>query len=111
MSTFTALNVEPDDTFDEDVDNTRELQIEDALKLYQTALKLHAQGPRYYDQAAVSYDALFKSDIFRYPESISDFTRLEEDHQVDIEPDFSFAIGADLVGAVSDGPANTLPQI
>jgi hypothetical protein len=45
MSAFTALNVEPDENPEDDFDHTREIQLEEALKLYQNALKLHAQGP------------------------------------------------------------------
>jgi len=85
-------------------------QIEEALKLYQNALKLHSQGPKYYDQAAASYDALFKSEIFRYPESATEFTR-SDDAQGDIEPDFSYSIGVDLATSSSDGSPSTLPQV
>jgi len=80
------------------------------LKLYQNALKLHSQGPKYYDQAAASYDALFKSEIFRYPESITEFTRSDDSHG-DTEPDFSYSIGLDLAASSSDGSPSTLPQI
>jgi len=73
MASWVALNVEPDDAVEEEVDDTKELQIEEALKLYQSALKLHAQGPGFYPQAAEAYEALFSSEIFKYPESISDF--------------------------------------
>ena len=75
MSGWVALNVEPDETVEEEVDNTKEIQVEEALKLYQNALKLHSQGPRFYSQAAEAYDALLKSDIFLSPESISDNLR------------------------------------
>jgi tetratricopeptide (TPR) repeat protein len=110
MASFTALNVEPDDAFDENVDNAREIQIEEALKLYQTALKLHAQGPQYYEPAATSYDALFKSEIFRYPESITDFERLEENPQANVEHDPAFPAG-DVLDAVPGEAASSLPQI
>lgn len=73
MASWVALNVEPDDAVEEEVDDTKELQIEEALKLYQSALKLHAQGPDFYPQAAEAYEALLGSEIFKYPESISDF--------------------------------------
>ena len=73
-------------------------------------MKLHSQGPKYYDQAAASYDALFKSEIFRYQESATEFTR-SDDAQGDIEPDFSYSIGVDLVTSSSDGSPSTLPQI
>ncbi|KAJ0423748.1 hypothetical protein BJY00DRAFT_309980 [Aspergillus carlsbadensis] len=76
MSTWTALNIEPDEAIEEEVDDTKEIQIEEALKLYQNALKLHSQGPQFYDQAAEAYEALLNSEIFKYPESISDFKRL-----------------------------------
>jgi hypothetical protein len=111
MSAFTALNVEPDNTFDDNVDDTREIQIEEALKLYQSALKLHSQGPQYYEQAGANYDALFKSEIFRYPESVTEFTRYDENPQLDLDPELSFQTGADLIGAGSDGSPSTLPQI
>ena len=73
MASWVALNVEPDDAVEEEVDDTKELQIEEALKLYQSALKLHAQGPDFYHQAAEAYEALLGSEIFKYPESLSDF--------------------------------------
>ncbi|KAJ5887808.1 hypothetical protein N7495_007849 [Penicillium taxi] len=76
MSGWVALNVELDDGEDE-VDDTKELQIEEALKLYTNALKIHSQGPNSFSHAGEAYDALFKSDIFKYPESISDFKQAE----------------------------------
>jgi hypothetical protein len=75
MSSWVALNVEPDEAIEEEVDDTKELQIEEALKLYYSALKLHSQGPGFYSQAAEAYEALLNSDIFKYPESLSDFKR------------------------------------
>ncbi|KAJ5155873.1 Tetratricopeptide-like helical [Penicillium capsulatum] len=75
MASWVALNVEPDDGIEEEVDDTKELQIEEALKLYHNALKLHSQGPEYYPQAAEAYEALLGSEIFKYPESLSDFKR------------------------------------
>lgn len=75
MASWIALNVEPDDGIEEEVDDTKELQIEEALKLYHHALKLHSQGPEFYPQAAEAYEALFNSEIFKYPESLSDFKR------------------------------------
>ncbi|KAJ5266964.1 Tetratricopeptide-like helical [Penicillium angulare] len=88
MASWVALNVEPDDGIEDEVDDTKELQIEEALKLYQTALKLHSQGPEFYAQAAKAYDALLKSEIFKYPESLSDFKRaIEADSQTTAIPD------------------------
>ncbi|KAF4760222.1 hypothetical protein HAV15_005705 [Penicillium sp. str.  len=75
MSSWVALNVEPDEAVEEEVDDTKELQIEEALKLYHNALKLHSQGSEHYSQAAEAYEALLNSEIFKYPESISDFKR------------------------------------
>lgn len=75
MSSWVALNVEPDEAVEEEVDDTKELQIEESLKLYHNALKLHSQGPEYYSQAADAYEALLNSEIFKYPESLSDFRR------------------------------------
>ncbi|RAL07102.1 putative transcriptional corepressor of histone genes (Hir3) [Aspergillus homomorphus CBS 101889] len=75
MSSWAALNIEPDELVEEEVDDTKEIQIEEALKLYQNALKLHSQGPQFYAQAAEAYDALLNSEIFKYPESISDYKR------------------------------------
>jgi hypothetical protein len=75
MSSWVALNVEPDEAIEEEVDDTKELQIEEALKLYYGALKLHSQGPGFYSQAAEAYEALLNSEIFKYPESLSDFKR------------------------------------
>ncbi|CAG7930323.1 unnamed protein product [Penicillium olsonii] len=75
MASWVALNVEPDDAIEEEVDDTKELQIEEALKLYHSALKLHSQGPTFYPQAAEAYETLLDSEIFKYPESLSDFKR------------------------------------
>src|SRR5436190_16720121 len=87
MSTFVALNIEPDDDSEEEIDDTKEIQIEEALKLYQNALKLHSQGPQYYGQAAQAYDSLFKSEIFKYRESISEYkrTQLQDPASQDID--------------------------
>lgn len=83
MASWVALNVEPDEAIEEEVDDTKELQIEEALKLYQNALKLHSQGPEFYLQAAEAYEALLNSEIFKYPESLSDFKRAAQpDSQV-----------------------------
>ncbi|EED19883.1 transcriptional corepressor of histone genes (Hir3), putative [Talaromyces stipitatus ATCC 10500] len=75
MASFTALNIEPAEDIQEEVDDTKELQIEEALKLYQNALKLHSQGPAFYPQAKAAYSALLQSEIFKYPEAISDYQR------------------------------------
>ncbi|KAI9810904.1 MAG: Histone transcription regulator 3 [Pycnora praestabilis] len=116
MATFTALNElsDADEDSDDEVDDTKEIQIEEALKLYQNALKLHSQGPQYYGEAAEAYQTLWRSEIFQYPESLSRLRRYE----------LYGALPGDKVGyyddtsneplnAVSgaDGISNTLPQI
>ncbi|OCT47000.1 Histone transcription regulator 3 like protein [Cladophialophora carrionii] len=81
MSGFTALNVEPEDKFEEEVDDTREIQLEEAFKLYQNALKLHSQGPRYFQEAQEAYDELLRSEVFKYPEVVSEFAHDELDDE------------------------------
>ncbi|KAK4044142.1 hypothetical protein C8A01DRAFT_43065 [Parachaetomium inaequale] len=107
---FSAINVEPEENIDEEVDTTKDLQVDDALKLFQNALKLHAQGPRFFDQAADAYNALFESEIFRYPESKTDYERFEagQDSTLAVEP--AFAQGLPPVGADVDGIGSSLPQ-
>lgn len=72
MSSWVALNVEPDEAVEEEIDDTKEVQVEEALKLYQNALKLHSQGPQSYAQAAEAYDALLKSEIFQCQDPLFD---------------------------------------
>ena len=85
-------------------------QVDDALKLFHAALKLHAQGPQFFDDAADAYDALFESEIFRYPESKTEYERNERrpDGSLVIEP--VFVPGLDVVGADVDGVGSSLPQ-
>ncbi|KAF2398501.1 hypothetical protein EJ06DRAFT_497229 [Trichodelitschia bisporula] len=115
MSTFTALNIDYDKNIAEpDVDDTKELQIEDALKLYQTALKYHIEGPRSFDKAAEAYKELFESEIFKYIESQSEFRREEVDGAIEGLEDFSqILVDVDPVQLVTSGESapNTLPQI
>ena len=112
MSSFTPYNVEPDsDTEYEEIDDTKEIQVEEALKLYQYALKLHAQGPSSFDDAEEAYDALFQSEVFSYPESQSEAKRLELQDEVesdldDLEPDLR-----PLPAGGVDAAPNALPQI
>ncbi|KAF2144858.1 uncharacterized protein K452DRAFT_305824 [Aplosporella prunicola CBS 121167] len=114
MSQFKALNIESDVESDEEIDDTKEIQIEEALKLYQTALKLHSEGPSSFDAAAHAYKALFESDIFKYPESLSEYRRIEVHGEIDYDAllyqeDYD-AGPVQLVGATDSAP-NTLPQI
>ncbi|KAK4553613.1 Histone transcription regulator 3 [Recurvomyces mirabilis] len=125
MSNWRALNIESDSESDDEIDDTKELQIEDALKLYQNALRLHAQGPAAFDQAAEAYRELFESEIFRYPESQNELQRIElygpstgfEDNslllngqQGGVTLGGNAGLGASSSGLYETGPS-TLPQI
>lgn len=80
------------------------------MKLYQAALKLHAQGPAFYPLAGDAYTTLFKSEIFHYPESITEFSRIDSNPELElIDP--SFPLESDLAPAGTDGGPSTLPQI
>lgn len=80
------------------------------MKRFQTALKLHAQGPNHYPDASAAYDFLFQSEIFRYPESITDFERAErqsDPRHLDLDP---FPQPLDAAQADIDGSGSSLPQ-
>jgi outer membrane protein assembly factor BamD (BamD/ComL family) len=62
-TSFVPLNIIPDSDSEGEVDNTEEIQIEEALKLYQRALKLHTDGA--WEEANKAYDDLFQSEIFQ----------------------------------------------
>ncbi|KZF19684.1 hypothetical protein L228DRAFT_224304 [Xylona heveae TC161] len=114
MSSFAALNIEPDDDSDIEIDDTKEIQVEEALKLYQTALKLHSQGPEYFPEASEAYLALFRSEIFKYPESLSEAQRHElHGTLVGEEADSRVVESAPLaLPHLEDGAApSTLPHI
>ncbi|KAI0009676.1 hypothetical protein F4779DRAFT_356321 [Xylariaceae sp. FL0662B] len=111
MPAFSAINVEPEENIDEEIDNTREIYIEEALKQFQSALKLHAQGPQYYHDAAIAYRAVFESDIFRLPESATEFERAERQSDPrHLGPDVSFSQPLDVSQADIDGSDSSLPQ-
>lgn len=82
------------------------------MKLFQTALKFHAQGPSHYAEATEAYEALFQSDIFHYPESTTDFERTERqsEPQPHLPIDLSFAQSLDAAQADIDGSGSSLPQ-
>jgi hypothetical protein len=63
QTTFTPLNIIPDSDSEGEVDNTEEIQIEEALKLYQQALRHHTDGT--WEEASKAYEELFRSEIFR----------------------------------------------
>ncbi|KAF3492278.1 uncharacterized protein GIQ15_01795 [Arthroderma uncinatum] len=107
MSTFAALNIEADETPEEEVDDTREIQIEEALKLYQTALKLHSQGPKHYKEAGEAYDALFKSEIFKFPQSAVGAAQSENDYIEEIDEPSAVSVAA---VDETETAASALPQ-
>jgi hypothetical protein len=114
VSSWRPYNVEIEPEAEDEVDNTQEIQIEEALKLYQTALKYHSEGPQSFDKTAAAYRDLFASDIFKYNESLSEFKRHEEFGDTLVfdsilEDDFE-AGPAQATGAAESAP-NTLPQI
>ncbi|KAI0380585.1 hypothetical protein F5Y04DRAFT_94699 [Hypomontagnella monticulosa] len=111
MPAFTALNVEPEENIDEEIDDTREIQIDEALKRFQNALKIHAQGPNHYEEANKAYELLFKSDIFQYPESLTDFQRAErQSDSRQLGPDTPFPQPLDVSQGDIDGSGSSLPQ-
>lgn len=113
MSAFKALNIESDDESDVEIDDTKEIQIEEALKLYQNALKFHSEGPPSFDKAAEAYRQLFDSDIFKYPESQTELKRIEL-YGPAPEDDTVFedvALGSKVVTNSFDTGPSTLPQI
>jgi hypothetical protein len=113
-ATWRPLNVEYEQEAEDEVDNTQEIQIEEALKLYQAALKFHSEGPASFDKTAAAYRELFASEIFKYNESLSEFQRHEAFGETLVfdsilEDDFE-AGPAQAAGAAESAP-NTLPQI
>lgn len=87
------------------------IQVDDALKLFQNALKLHAQGPQFFDEASDAYDELFLSEIFKLPESITEYERAERQQNPFIPLESTFAPGLDSTGSYADGSEGTsLPQ-
>ncbi|KAH9903998.1 hypothetical protein F4778DRAFT_76432 [Xylariomycetidae sp. FL2044] len=113
MPAFSAINVEPEENVDDEIDTTRELHIDEALKRFQTALKLHAQGPRHYQDAAAAYDFLFQSEIFYYPESTTEFDRAERQSDTRHLPQDQyqpFAQSIDPSQSDIDGSGSSLPQ-
>ncbi|KAL8733240.1 MAG: hypothetical protein Q9166_002257 [cf. Caloplaca sp. 2 TL-2023] len=114
MSLFTALNIEPESDSEDEIDNSKEIQIEEALKLYQNALKLHSQGPQFFDQAEEAYNALFRSEVFTYLESLSETQRVDYyENAAESLTRFDENLVVEPVAAASsvDGTPSTLPQI
>lgn len=93
---------------------TETCQIEEALKLYQNALKLHSQGPDFYNEAEDAYNELFRSEIFTYPESLSEAQRIESYSVVEeLEDNFEdYLLPATTTTASGvDVAPSSLPQI
>lgn len=81
------------------------------MKRFQTALRLHAQGPKHYEDASHAYDLLLDSDIFRYPESTTDFDRAERQSDPrNLGPDVAFPQPLDVAQGDIDGSGSSLPQ-
>jgi tetratricopeptide (TPR) repeat protein len=113
-SAWHALNVESDHEDEDEVDDTQEIQIEEALKLYQTALKYHSEGPQSFLKTAAAYKELFDSDIFKYNESLSEYKRHEvfgESLVFDSILEDDFEAGPTQSTGAADSAPNTLPQI
>ncbi|KAL9082031.1 MAG: hypothetical protein Q9159_006782 [Coniocarpon cinnabarinum] len=113
MATFKALNIESDDESEDEIDNTKEIQIEEALKFYQTALKYHA-SQKTLDKAGRAYEELFSSDIFKFPESQSEYHRAATyENLQDVDSGFVDATEAEVAVApnAAENAPSTLPQI
>jgi hypothetical protein len=113
-STWRPLNVEVEPEAEDEVDDTQEIQIEEALKLYQTALKYHSEGPQSFDKTAAAYQELFASEIFKYNESLSEYQRHEvfgESLVFDSILEDDFDTGPDQAAGAAESAPNTLPQI
>ncbi|KAF1841987.1 uncharacterized protein K460DRAFT_319604 [Cucurbitaria berberidis CBS 394.84] len=113
-SVWHPYNVEPAEEDEDEVDDTQEIQIEEALKLYQTALKYHSEGPPSFDKTATAYKALFESEIFKYTESLSEYHRHEvfgETLVFDSILEDDFEAGPAQAAGAADSAPNTLPQI
>ncbi|KAI1851480.1 hypothetical protein JX265_013227 [Neoarthrinium moseri] len=112
MPAFNAINLEPEENVDDEVDTTRELHLEEALKRFQAALRLHALGPRHYAEAEDAYQALFDSDIFKYPDAATEFDRAERqsDSQNHLPLDPLFAQSLEAAQPDVDGGVSSLPQ-
>jgi hypothetical protein len=84
------------------------------LKLYQTALKYHSEGPQSYDKALDAYKELFESEIFKYPESQTElrrsegFATLPEYEELWLQNNEA---GPVQLAVPTENAPNTLPQI
>ena len=83
------------------------------MKLYQTALKYHSEGPQSFQKTGEAYKALFESEIFKYDESISEFKRHElfGDALVFDTILDDYESGPVQAAGGNESAPNTLPQI
>jgi hypothetical protein len=82
------------------------------LKLYQVALKFHSQ--ELYEEAAIAYDNLFASEIFKYPESLPQVETLEVYGEIEAHEGTTSLSQRNEVPIQSggiDGTPSTLAQI
>ena len=112
MSGFVALNVEPEDTIEEeDVDDSKEIQLEEAFKLYQNALRLQSLGSGSLQEAHEAYDDLFASEVFKDPEAISNYAH---DQLADDDDHLTSQSAPQELSApplAADASANSIPQL
>ncbi|KAF5675833.1 histone transcription regulator 3 [Fusarium heterosporum] len=114
MPAFQAINLEPEDNVDEQIDTTKEIHVDEALKRFQNALKLHAQGPRSREAAEFAYKELFESEIFKYREAKTEYERAErhadgQPEVSDLDPSLTDG-GLDVDAGGADGVAASLAQ-
>ncbi|KAG5974416.1 hypothetical protein E4U56_004744 [Claviceps arundinis] len=109
---FQAINLEPEENEDEQIDTTKELHVDEALKRFQAALKLHAQGQNSRHAAASAYRELFKSEIFQYREARTDYERAERyaEGRPDVTVINGVATALDVDAGGADGVAASLSQ-
>jgi hypothetical protein len=78
-------------------------------------LKLHSQGSAFYKEADAAYDQLFESEIFNYPEAISESKRFEQYGYTGANDEEGESASHALRPALSvnstDRTPNTLPQL
>lgn len=111
MASWVAINVEDEDDASIELDDTKEIQLEEALKLYQNALRLHSLGSAYFDEAKGAYDELFRSEVFRYPEAASLFDHDDEEQSTPVSAlPIDATISPVTAGGAADN-ANSLPQL
>lgn len=86
------------------------LQVDEALKRFHAALRLHAQGPRSREAAGAAYEELFESEIFKYREARTEYetTEKQANGEVDSQALESFSAGLDIDAGGADGVAATL---